>query len=155
MTVDVILVFWAILGCVVLHIAEEYLTGFVTRFQERFPRMTTDKFWVVNALFVLLCWVALVVNASVPLFSLSVPALLLVNAAIHIGNSVRERRYSPGLITATILYLPVASIGYLTFAIAGLTSPPVLLGSFLLGLTWMLLVTIPVLATSRKAPRSA
>jgi hypothetical protein len=150
MTIDLVLVFWAILGCGILHIAEEYLTGWVPRFQERFPGMTEGKFWIVNALFLLLCWAAVVVNVTVPLFSLSAAALVLVNAVIHIANSVRESRYSPGLITATILYLPVGAVAYLTYAIAGLTPLPVLVGSLLLGIVWMVSVIIPVLLSSRK-----
>jgi hypothetical protein len=91
------------------------------------------------------------VNAALPLFSLSVAALIAVNGLIHIRNSVRERRYTPGVVTAIFLYQPVAAVTYLIYAMAGLLSLPIFLGSILLGVMWMLVVILIVQWYSRKA----
>ena len=145
-----VVVFWLVLISGVLHILEETLTGWVSWFQRHIPSMSARQFWIVNALFLLLCVTALMVNAALPLFSLSVAALIAINGFIHIRNSVRERRYTPGLVTAIFLYQPVAVMTYLVYAMAGLLPLPTFLGSLLLGVMWMLVVILLVSWHSRK-----
>lgn len=44
-----------------------------------------------------------------PILSLSIPALTVINAVVfHLAPTLRFRRYSPGVITASLLYLPIA-----------------------------------------------
>ncbi len=38
-------------------------------------------------------------------------ALLLSNAAFHVVGAIRTRRYSPGIVTAVALYVPLAFVG--------------------------------------------
>ena len=146
-----VIAFWLVLVSGLLHVIEETLTGWVSWFQRYIPSMTARQFWIVNALFLLLCVSALMVNAAFPLFSLSIAALIAVNGFIHIRNSVRERRYTPGLVTAIFLYQPVATWTYLIYALAGLIPLPIFLGSLLLGVAWMLGVILIVSWHSRKA----
>jgi hypothetical protein len=148
--VVLVVVFWLVLISGVLHIIEETLTGWVSWFQRYMPSMTARQFWIVNALFLLLCITALLVNAALPLFSLSVAALIATNGLIHIRNSVRERSYTPGAITAIFLYQPVATVTYLIYAMAGLLPLPTFLGSLLLGVMWMLAVILIVSWHSRR-----
>lgn len=146
-----VVAFWLVLISGVLHIIEETLTGWVSWFQRYIPSMTARQFWIVNALFLLLCVTALIVNVVLPLFSLSVAALIAINGLIHIRNSVRERRYTPGVVTAIFLYQPVAVVTYLVYAMAGLLPLPTFLGSLLLGMMWMVVVILIVRWHSRKA----
>src|SRR6185503_17328415 len=46
---------------------------------------------------------------------LSVSALLASNAVWHIVGALRTRRYSPGVVTGTLLYIPMALHGFAHF----------------------------------------
>jgi len=72
--------------------------------------MPTARFLLMNAVLV----VAAVVLASIgwkrPTLSLIIPAATLVNAIFfHIMPTIVQRRVSPGVYTATLLYLPFSS----------------------------------------------
>src|SRR6185436_13125868 len=49
-----------------------------------------------------------------PAFFLTFIALLAGNGVFHLYATARTRRYSPGVITGALLYIPLAAIGYAT-----------------------------------------
>src|ERR1051325_4102304 len=90
---------------------EEYFTGWQEWAQEALGiLMPTTRFIVMNAvLFVAALFLARV-GWRRPALSLLIPAATLVNAVFfHILPTVLQNRVSPGVYTATLLYLPFSS----------------------------------------------
>jgi hypothetical protein len=76
--------------------------------------MTPAFFILVNALLLTLCATAGIFSASprgVALW-LTVAALSAANAIFHVYGSIASHSYSPGIITAVLLYLPLALYGF-------------------------------------------
>lgn len=96
-------------------------------------------FYVVNSLVVVLGIVAANLADAAPWVALSYPALMLINAVFfHILPMVWTRgRYSPGVFTAVILFLPIGVQCYRTAADAGVLTAGALAGSFVLGAALM------------------
>jgi len=102
---------WVVAASCALHVAEEYFTGWQQWALDTLGIvMPTARFLLMNAVLV----VAAVVLASIgwkrPTLSLIIPAATLVNAIFfHIMPTIVQRRVSPGVYTATLLYLPFSS----------------------------------------------
>jgi len=45
-----------------------------------------------------------------PGYGLAAPYLMLVNAIVHIVGAIRSRSYNPGLVTAVLLFVPLAIV---------------------------------------------
>ena len=96
----------------ILHVAEE-APGFVAWFNSLVPRgITQNTFLSVNAAaFAITIFVVLLVEvspgpASGILLAAWVGFLMLANGILHIAGTIAHARYSPGVITGTLLYLP-------------------------------------------------
>ena len=148
-------IFWVFLGAATVHVVEEYKYpgGFLNtlkRLNPRFaPFITVNFAFIVNALFLLLCLVSVIVGEKNFGFSLSVASLLFLNALTHTVAMVSTRRYSPGVISGVLLYLPISIYGYYYFLSSGLLSFPVGMVSFILGLLYQA-APIAYLALSAK-----
>ncbi len=105
---------WIVVAIAILHVLEEYFFGWLTWAKEFVPTVKLSHFIVINALFIALCTVSAIIQN--PFLMLSVYALILVNAFVHIGPTILKRKYSPGLVSALILYIPVAIYGYLVIS---------------------------------------
>ena len=90
----------------ILHVIEEYYGGFIPFVSNIVPGITLSHFLFINVLFVLYVVVALISDKQT--LVLSVPLLLIVNAAIHSISSIVFWAYSPGVITSVFLYVPVS-----------------------------------------------
>jgi hypothetical protein len=145
-------VLWLIVLAAIAHVAEEYATGFVDKIGATVPGMTWRQFWVINALFVALCLAAAILNVRAVVFSLSAAGLVLINALIHIGASVVQRRYASGTVTAIFLYIPLGTYTCSTYARAGLAAPGKLITALLLGAGWM---AAPLLVQAVRLRRAA
>ncbi|MBN2025729.1 MAG: HXXEE domain-containing protein [Actinobacteria bacterium] len=151
-------VFWAMAGAAVLHVAEEYLFGWLAftrglegRFVARFAAgIDLAAFIIVNALFVLLCVAGALVGMRQPFFSLSIAVLLLINTVMHLVPMAVVRRYSPGSATAIFLYVPLAVYAFYVVDEAGELSALTAVGAFLLCLLWM---SLPVGAAFIRSAR--
>jgi hypothetical protein len=138
-------VFWAMAGAAVVHVAEEYLFGWLDftrglkgRYAARFTAgIDLAAFIAVNALFILLCVAGAIVGMDQPFFSLSIAALLLINTVMHLVPMAMVRRYSPGSASALFLYVPLAIYAFYVVDEAGRLSALTVLGAFLLGFLWM------------------
>jgi hypothetical protein len=136
-------IFWAIVGAVLIHIAEEHFTGFVEYMASwaQFP-FTRRLFVVVNTLFVLSAVAAAVVGTRFLVFSLSIPALIFYNAVGHIVTSLRKKGYTPGLFSSILLFVPFAFLAYMWTFSANVLSLRDASLSLLLGAVWVMLPLI-------------
>jgi Protein of unknown function with HXXEE motif len=107
-------VLWLMLFAYGLHILEEHMIGWLhwARFTFK-PPFTPADFYVTNSLVVVVGVCTAMVGWRLPGISLAFPALALINAVFfHIGPTVLQRRFSPGLITAVVLFAPVGGWAY-------------------------------------------
>jgi len=74
---------------------------------------------VINGLQLLLCVIVIFVGVSNLAFSLSAAALLFINGLVHLGGAVRLKRYAPGVITGSILYIPLSVYSFYYFTASG------------------------------------
>jgi len=134
-------IYWMMAIASWLHLFEEFVFpgGFLGWIRTWFPsaRLTVADAVVINALFVGFVALPLVSNVSAtPIVALSIPAILVINAFLHAGGTIATRRYSPGVVTAVLLYWPIG--GYAMYAMArswNLTGATVAKG-LLLGVCW-------------------
>ncbi|HXO30368.1 MAG TPA: HXXEE domain-containing protein [Thermoanaerobaculia bacterium] len=106
---------WVVAASCALHPMEEYFTGWQGWALETLGIvMPTARFVTMNAvLFVAALFLARV-GWRRPEISLVIPAATLVNAVFfHILPTIVQHRVSPGVYTATLLYLPFSSWAYL------------------------------------------
>ena len=103
-------IFWVALAAYAIHILEEYTYDWKT-WANKILKLEVDwnHFYVTNVVFLFLGIACAEVGWSHPTFSLVFPALMLVNALVfHILPYIRsKRKFSPGLITAIFLFLPL------------------------------------------------
>ena len=111
---------WMPLCAACLHIFEEFawpggFADWYRRYKPSRAKSLTPRFLViVNALFLILCYDAGAARSQ-PFGAglwLGVAALLAGNAVWHLIGSVKTRSYSPGVITGSLLYIPLAVFGY-------------------------------------------
>jgi hypothetical protein len=91
-------------------------------------------FSVTNAVVVVVGISAAMVRWRLPEVSLAFPALALVNAMLsHIGPTIGQRLFSPGLITAVVLFLPIDIWSYYCAYLVGVLTVSVAIVSALAG----------------------
>ena len=155
-------VFWAMVGAAAVHIAEEYIFGWMDAARGLAGRSSRGLagrfaagldfllFALVNAFFILICVVGALVGLENPTFSLSIACLLLINSAMYIVPMIIVRRYIPGAFSAVLLYIPLAVYAFHVVDEAGKLSFAVAAGAFLLGFVWQ---AIPVAAVFLRSAR--
>ncbi len=138
------LLFWMPLAAASIHIFEEFVWpgGFASWYREYRPeisRSISPGFLAgINALLLCLCAIAGVAGAtprSTSLF-LTVVAVLAGNALFHITATIRMRRYSPGVVSGVVLYLPLALAAFPIVLHARLASPETAMVSAAMGLSY-------------------
>jgi uncharacterized protein with HXXEE motif len=126
---------WLATASYALHILEEYQLNWRdwARIALKLPVEWSD-FYVVNSIVIVFGIVAANLAVSSPLLALAFPAVMLVNATVfHVLPTIQMRgRFSPGLISAVVLFYPVAIACYWRAAIDGVGAAT-LIGSFVLG----------------------
>lgn len=116
---------WSLAGAAALHIFEEFVFpgGFKAWWQAYRPDVAgsvSNRFLVfINALLVVAA-IAVAVAVQAPRGNgvaawLTLAALLFSNALFHLRGAIQSKRYSPGMITGIVLYIPIAIYGYYTF----------------------------------------
>lgn len=121
----------ALLPAYMVHQYEEHGHGrFVAWFNATIggglPVLTArSAFWInVPAVEIAFPVALLLARWAAPGFALVPVWLTLVNAAIHVADGVRERRYNPGLATAVVLFLPLG--GCAAFVVSARLAAPLL-----------------------------
>ena len=75
--------------------------------------LTWSDFYVINAIVVVTGISTAMIGWRLPEVSLTFPALALINSLFfHVGPPLVQRRFSPGTITAALLFLPVGIWAY-------------------------------------------
>lgn len=112
------------------HVFEEFVwPGGFSRWYHAYRPVTARSFTRayavgINALLLAVC-------ALIPLMGdtprgaalwLTIAALVAANAVFHLRAAVVTRRYSPGVVTATLLYVPMAFAGFAFFVSSGRAS---------------------------------
>jgi hypothetical protein len=159
--VNVDWIFPAFLGASIVHMVEEYqypggFPDYMKRISPRFAPLITPKFAIViNGLQLVLCGVALAVGDRNLVFSLSVAGLLLTNALMHLGGTIRTKRYVPGVLSGVLLYMPLSLFAYVSFIGAGRVSAVEIVASGLVGLGYQAVPVIWLAVSSRPARKRA
>ena len=106
---------WVVAASCALHVTEEYFTGWQSWALETLGIvMPTMRFLGANAVLVVVAVCLARVGWRRPTLSLVIPAATLVNAVFfHIVPTVVQGRASPGVFTATLLYVPFSSWAFL------------------------------------------
>ena len=133
--------YWLPAVCVTLHIIEEFVWpgGFLAWYRLYRPEfavsLTVRFVVVVNALLLAFAvWIGFfgpTASRGVSAW-LTLMAALACNAVFHVRGAILSRRYSPGMITGMLLYVPVCVWGYWVFLRGGI-SPSLALVSFAVG----------------------
>jgi hypothetical protein len=127
---------WAPLGAAALHIFEEFVFpgGFAAwdrAYRPGIRSSITPRLHVqVNSLLLLGCLAVALSSSRGPVRAawspaqgavawLALAALLFSNAVFHALGAIRTRRYSPGMATGLLLYVPMAVFGYVYFLTRG------------------------------------
>jgi len=140
-------IFVAFLAASLVHMGEEYFfpggfIDFMRRLNPRFAAELTPSVAVtINGAQLLLCLATIAVGERFLIFSLSVAALLFINAWMHLLGCIRVRGYAPGLITGVLLYLPLSIYAYSSYiGSGGLT----LSGAIIAGVLGLLYQAVPL-----------
>lgn len=123
------MILWLPFFAAASHVFEEFAWpgGFPAWYHRYMParagHTSTRFFVIINAIFLGLC-------AAIPFLDsknaaalwLYMTAVMASNAVFHIRGAIVSRRYSPGVATSVILYLPMAFWGYWYFVSTGAAS---------------------------------
>ena len=102
---------WVATAAYGLHALEEFMLDWKT-WANKVLKLPVDWpiFYVVNTLVVVLGIVAAAIGWRLPAVSLAFPALMLINAIFfHILPFIIMKKFSPGLISAVVLFLPIGT----------------------------------------------
>jgi hypothetical protein len=138
---------WAPLATVSLHITEEFVCpgGFAAwdrSYRSAIRKSITSRLHIIiNAALLLVCVQVGLLARSTDVEAqgvgvaawLTIAALLFSNAVFHGIGTVRTRAYSPGVVTAIALYIPLAPLGYWYFLHNGQVAWPTATGTAVAG----------------------
>ena len=150
---------WLAVAAYALHIMEEFALDWRewARSVIGMPVEWTD-FYITNAAVIVLGVVQAQLVGALPVLALSFAALMLINATVFhvLPIMATNGRFSPGAITAVLLFYPIG-IGMYRYAAAhGMLTRGVLLGSMLGGAVLMaypiVLLRLKGLPYFRQAP---
>jgi hypothetical protein len=121
------LLFWFPLAAASAHIVEEFFWpgGFTAWYHRTSPEIATSAtprfiFWINAALLFGCVAVGIDQRASFgPAFFVLFATLLAANGIYHLAATIRLRQYSPGVVTGTLLYIPLAVYGTWALVLAG------------------------------------
>ena len=106
-------------AAIMLHVTEEFLYpgGFIEWYQEWIPSRTKGVrpgylVWI-NTLMIGVCVIPAALGASERGVGVwfTVAAIAAANAIFHVVGVFRLKKYSPGVFTGVLLYLPIFALG--------------------------------------------
>jgi hypothetical protein len=127
---------------VAAHLIEEFVWpgGFADWYRWYHPAraasVTTRFLVIVNVVLVILALMPPILGGSPRGLALwlVVAAIGAANAAFHLWATVSRRKYSPGVITGTVMYLPLALLGYRSLVATGTVSAGTALEAVVIGI---------------------
>jgi hypothetical protein len=126
---------WVATAAYGLHILEEFTFNWKTWAQKVF-KLPVDwpTFYVVNSLVVVLGIVSAEIGWRLPALSLAFPALMIINAVFfHVLPFAATRKFSPGVITAVVLFLPIGAWLFYAANKDGVLTPATAIAAFAIG----------------------
>jgi hypothetical protein len=105
---------WLFVPAYIIHVAEEWFAGFaawVAQFAGR--PVPGDAFFAINGIALLLLIAAVRAstrNQSNGWMAIAIATIALVNTMSHAAGAVFTQSYSPGLVSAVILYVPLGTL---------------------------------------------
>ncbi|MFG1359867.1 HXXEE domain-containing protein [Xanthobacter pseudotagetidis] len=133
---------WLSLAAYAIHMVEEFMLDW-RDWARAVIKLPVDwgDFYITNSVVVVLGIVQAQLAATFPLAPLVFAALMLVNATFfHVAPVIWTRgRFSPGAITAVLLFYPMAYGVYARAAADGVLTDGLLAGSLVLGAVLMAL----------------
>jgi hypothetical protein len=132
---------WLPLAAVALHLIEEFVWpgGFPAWYRWYRPwrakSVTTRFLVIVNAVLVALALLPPLLGASPRglAYWLMVAAIAAANGVFHIYATASRKKYSPGVITGTLVYLPLGILGYAVLVRPGVVSPGTTIEAVIVG----------------------
>jgi hypothetical protein len=121
--------FWILTVAYAGHILEEYVLDW-RRWTVEVSGLQLEwtEFFIANFAVIILGISCSVTGFDCPVFSYMFVGLAAVNAIFaHIGTTVVKRKFSPGLITSVILFLPLCTWAYIVAEGKGLLTVPFVL----------------------------
>jgi hypothetical protein len=119
---------WLFIGFLIasiLHMTEEFFLpgGFMAVIKKVNPTfgafVNVPAAIVINGLQLMLCVIVIFVGPSNLAFSLSPAGLIFVNGLVHLAGAIKLKGYSPGMVTGTVVYIPLSIFGFYYFASTG------------------------------------
>ena len=137
---------WLPLLAVAAHLIEEFIWpgGFPEWYRryrpERAASVTTRFLVIVNAVFVVLALFPALLGPTPQGLAwwLIVAAIGAANAIFHLWATTSRREYSPGVVTGTLLYLPLAGLGIQRLVATRLVSVPTAIEAAAIGIGYHL-----------------
>ena len=125
------LIAWSLFAAVCAHVIEEFgwPGGFRSWYIEYSPHVEpslTPRFLIgVNTLLLALAALSAMYfeSPSMRVLWLAIGSCVAINGVWHLQATVRTRRYSPGVATAAVLYLPLVTFGFIHCVRCGWISP--------------------------------
>ena len=105
---------WILTIAYLAHIAEEYFLDW-RKWVESVSgyRLSWKDFFIANAIVIAIGISCSIIGFSWPWISYLFVGLAIINALIaHIGTTIIKRKFSPGLITSIVLFLPIGIWAY-------------------------------------------
>ncbi len=134
-------IFAAPLVAASVHVLEEFVypggfRAWYARYRPEIARSLTVRLLVtINAILLTVCALLAVAGPSPANAAtwLIVVSVLFWNAIFHVRAALRMRRYSPGVVSGILLYVPLALYGYPVLVRQGLASVPAAALCFAMG----------------------
>ena len=105
---------WLFFPAYLIHVAEEWFAGFPRWVAIVAGRPVPDAaFLIINAIAIVLLIVGIRSATQAEesgWIAVAIAAIALINTVFHAGGSVLTGTYSPGLISAVVLYVPLGSL---------------------------------------------
>jgi hypothetical protein len=143
---------WLATAAYGLHILEEFVLNW-RDWARNVIGLPVDwpVFYLLNALVIVFGIIAASLAATQPALALAFPAVMLVNGTVfHVLPFLRTRgRFSPGVISAVVLFYPLALACYWHAAQTGEVGPVGLVGSLVLGAVLMACPVVLLLVKDR------
>ena len=147
------LIFWLLTAAYAAHIAEEYFLDWRSwAMQVSGFELKWRDFAIANAVVIVIGIAASLIGFSLPMVSYLFVGLAAANAIIaHLGATIVKKRFSPGLISSLLLFIPLSAWAYHIAAKKGILTIELLLVSLLGGTAIMSIpVVIQLLKNNRR-----
>lgn len=136
--------FWSPLAAAGLHMFEEFVfpghfQAWYRRYKPGITKSITTRFLVIiNVLLLILCYDVGALGRSRlgAALWLCVMALLAANGLWHLRATVKTRGYSPGVLTGSLVYIPLAVYGYVLLLRSGQASVLTAVVAFAIGASY-------------------